>query len=432
MTRVLLARSQVLTGSLLALTILATGSLQTVKADQMGEPRIGLEGYCPVYILDANKWVKGSPEHQATYDGVTYYFQEEAIKQKFLANPAKYVPALGGDCTVCYAKMELRVPGSVNHSARYDNRLFLFPGAEQQQAFLSNPQEFADVDLALKGDCAVCLVHHNKRVAGKPEFAEIKDGLRYLFVSAREQAAFRKDPAAYVAPAPKPTAMMAKTTSEESKRGVMAIQNSEEPGLALNATGSVQTVKADQMGEPRIGLGGYCPVCILDANKWVKGSPEHQATYDGVTYYFPDDAIKQKFLENPAKSVPALGGDCIVCYAKLGKRVPGNVNHSRGTTTGCSSSPARSSNRPSSATRRSTPTPTLRGTATAPSAWSTTTSVSPASPSSRRSRTGSATCSCPPASKPLSARTPPTISPRLQNRPTWSRRAAQDPRRTAS
>ena len=34
MSRVLLARSKVLTGSLLALALLASGSLQTVKADQ--------------------------------------------------------------------------------------------------------------------------------------------------------------------------------------------------------------------------------------------------------------------------------------------------------------------------------------------------------------------------------------------------------------
>ena len=250
MSPLLLTRSQALTGSLLALALLATGSLQTVKADDMEKSRIGLGGYCPVCILDANKWVKGSPEHQATYDGVTYSFPEEAIKQKFLANPAKYVPALGGDCIVCYAKLGKRVPGNVNHTARYDNRLFLFPGAEQQHAFLSNPQEFANADLVLKGDCAVCLVHHNKRVAGKPEFAEIKDGFRYLFVSAREQAAFREDPAAYVAPPSKPDAMesktsqrpagtgsltvMGKTTCAGCDHGVKTIGNPEELGLAVD------------------------------------------------------------------------------------------------------------------------------------------------------------------------------------------------------
>ncbi len=250
MSRVLLDRSKVLTGSLLALAILAIGSLQTVKAGHEQESRIGLGGYCPVCIVDASKWAKGSPEHQATYDGVTYYFPDDTIKQKFLANPAKYVPALGGDCIVCYAKLGKRVPGNVNHTARYDNRLYLFPGAEQQQAFLSKPKEFANVDLALNGDCAVCLVRHNKRVAGKPEFAEIKDGLRYLFVSDREQSAFRKDPAQYVAAAPKPNAMESKasqrperngsltvlgrTTCAGCEHGVSPIQNPDELGLAVN------------------------------------------------------------------------------------------------------------------------------------------------------------------------------------------------------
>ena len=314
MNRVLPARSRVLAGSLLALALLVGGSMQMAKGDQMEQPRIGLGGYCPVCILDANKWAKGSPDHQATYDGVTYYFPEEAIKEKFLANPAKYVPALGGDCIVCYAKLGKRVPGSINHSARYDNRLFLFPGAEQQQVFLSNPKEFANIDLALNGDCAVCQVHHNKRVAGKPEFTEIKDGFRYQFVSEREQAAFREDPAPYVGPASNPNAMESKT--------------SQRPAAEQRALGRMQMAKADRMEQPRIGLGGYCPVCVLDANKWAKGSPDHQATYDGVTYYFPEEAIKEKFLANPAKYVPALGGDCIVCYAKLGKRVPGSINHS--------------------------------------------------------------------------------------------------------
>ena len=289
------------------------------------------------------------------------------------------------------------------------------------------------MDLALNGDCSVCLVHHNKRVAGKPEFAEIKDGLP-LPVRVRPRASrFPQGPGRLCRPGSQANFYDGEDDERrEQERRVMAIQNSEEPGLALNATGSVQTVKADQMGEPRIGLGGYCPVFILDANKWVKGSPEHQATYDGVTYYFPDDAIKQKFLENPAKSVPALGGDCIVCYAKLGKRVPGNVNHSAQYDNRLFLFPGEEQQQAFLSNPKEYANADLARNGDLPSAWSTTTSVSPASPSSRRSRTGSATCSCPPASKPLSARTPPTISPRLQNRPTWSRRAAQDPRRTAS
>jgi hypothetical protein len=80
MSCVLLARSKVLKGSLLALAIFACGSMQVVKADQEQESRIGLGGYCPVCIVDANKWAKGSPEHQATYEGVTYYFPADVQK----------------------------------------------------------------------------------------------------------------------------------------------------------------------------------------------------------------------------------------------------------------------------------------------------------------------------------------------------------------
>ncbi len=135
-----LDRSKVLTGTLFALAFLTIGTLRADEGDRMEGPQIGLGGYCPVCILDANKWAKGSSDHQATYDGVTYYFPDEAIKAKFLADPAKYVPALGGDCIVCYAKLGKRVPGSVNRTALHDNRLFLFPGASNSRPSSATPR----------------------------------------------------------------------------------------------------------------------------------------------------------------------------------------------------------------------------------------------------------------------------------------------------
>ena len=68
------------------------------------------------------------------------------------------------------------------------------------------------------------------------------------------------------------------------------------------------TVQAQQAMAERIGLDGYCPVCIVEAKKWEKGSPDHSTVYDGITYRFPNEAIKKAFLANPAKFVPALDG----------------------------------------------------------------------------------------------------------------------------
>jgi len=251
---------QALAGSLLALAIVSVGAAGPARAERTEGQRIGLEGYCPVCITDAHKWEKGSPDHKATYDRVTYYFPNDAIRQKFLDNPGKYVAALDGDCIVCYAKLGKRVPGTVQHVARYDNRVFLFPSDNERQVFLKNPPEFADVDLALNGDCAVCLVHLNKRVPGKAEYTEVYNGFRYQFPSAREQAAFRKEPARYATAGAKTNGKSAqgnerpagrnlltvtgKTACAGCEHGVTPIQNPDELGLAVDtADGKVVVVE---------------------------------------------------------------------------------------------------------------------------------------------------------------------------------------------
>ena len=245
-----LSPRRVLAGSLLALVLVAAGSLAQALAQETASPRIALDGYCPVCIVDAKKWEKGSPDHKAVYDGLTYHFPNDTIKQKFVANPAKYVPALGGDCIVCYVKLGKRVPGTTAHVARYDNRIFLFPGEKQQKAFLADSAAFADADLALKGDCAVCLDHHKKRVAGKAEFTEVYGGLRYRFPSAKIQAEFRANPARYADVAAKADGRSAqakdrraakelvtftgKTTCAGCEHGVTPIQSPDELGLAVD------------------------------------------------------------------------------------------------------------------------------------------------------------------------------------------------------
>ena len=160
--------------------------------------KIGLEGHCPVCVIEARKWERGRPEFQTTYDGVTYYFPNAQIKEKFDATPAKYVPALGGDCTVCLAKMNKRVPGNIRHASIRNNRLFLFPGAGEKKMFLADAAAFSKVDLAANGECIVCLAKMNKHVPGKPEHTVIHNGLRYQFPSAREAAMFSQQPGEFV------------------------------------------------------------------------------------------------------------------------------------------------------------------------------------------------------------------------------------------
>jgi YHS domain-containing protein len=245
-------------GTLLALALVAAGIALPARAQQADSQRIGLDGYCPVCIIDAKKWEKGSADYQAVYDDITYNFPNKAIKDKFVANPAKYVPALGGDCVVCYAKLGKRVPGTAKYAVRQDNRVFLFPSDKEREVFLKNAKDYVDVDLALKGDCAVCLDHAKKHVPGKAEFTEVYKGFRYLFPSAKEQAEFRKDPARYAAAGSKTSApqgnnqpvakdlltVTGQTTCAGCEHGVTSLQNPEELGLAVNtADGKVVIVE---------------------------------------------------------------------------------------------------------------------------------------------------------------------------------------------
>lgn len=158
---------------------------------------VALNGYCPVCVIEMKKWIKGNANFAAQYDGKTYLFPGEEQRQMFLKNPAKYVPALGGECSVCLVEMKKHIPGSVRFASLYGDRLFLFPGEEQKQMFLKNPARYVDVDLAANGNCTVCRVEMNQTVPGNSDFTVVHKGLRYQFPGREQQDMFLANPAKY-------------------------------------------------------------------------------------------------------------------------------------------------------------------------------------------------------------------------------------------
>lgn len=172
-------------------------SARLIAADK---PKVALDGHCAVCILEAGKWVRGSPDHSHEFDGHVFYFPSDAERKKFAADPVRYAPVLGGDCLVCYAKMSARVSGSIKFAATHKGRLYLFPGEGERKMFLADPSAFADADLAYRGLCAVCLAEAKKEVPGKPQFTAVHRGLRYQFPSPAELDAFLKNPNKYAVP----------------------------------------------------------------------------------------------------------------------------------------------------------------------------------------------------------------------------------------
>ena len=242
-------RRAVLTVMAVSMLLAVAGSVaaQTAPKSKPAKSNLALEGYCPVCIIAMKKWVRGKSEHQTTYDGKTYYFPSEKQKEMFVADPAKFVPALGGDCTVCLAKMGKRVAGNIRNAAFHEHRLFLFPSGDQRKEFLAHPKKYTNVDVALGGKCAVCKTEMNKDVPGKPEIAVVHKSMRYLFPGEKQRDMFLANPNKY---AVKPAAD--KQTSTGTARtqlvtvkgksgcagcdhGVVPIGSPDELGLAVNA-----------------------------------------------------------------------------------------------------------------------------------------------------------------------------------------------------
>lgn len=236
---------------------------------------VALEGNCAVCLVEAGKVMPGSEKHSVTFDRQVYYFPSEAEKKMFVANPAKYAPALGGDCVVCRANMGVRMPGKVQFAAIHNGRAYLFPSGKELEAFKADPKRYENVDIALQGHCSVCIVMAKKWVPGKQEIVSVYDGQRYFFPSVEEKKAFEADPARFT-PA----------------------------------------------------LEGDCVVCLKDGGKRIAGSPEFSAMHGGRLYLFPEAGAQKHFLANPGPYAGldvANGGNCIVCGKMVGKQVPGSA-----------------------------------------------------------------------------------------------------------
>jgi len=91
-----------------------------------GSPPLGLDGYCPVQLIENWSWVVGDRQWGAIHEGRTYLFAGPKERQMFLENPHKYAPVEGGDDAVVLREQGQRVPGRRECGGVYDGRLYLF------------------------------------------------------------------------------------------------------------------------------------------------------------------------------------------------------------------------------------------------------------------------------------------------------------------
>ncbi|MCS7305604.1 MAG: thioredoxin domain-containing protein [Thermoguttaceae bacterium] len=109
-----------------------------------GLPPLGLEGYCPVELVEKRRWVLGTHPWGVIHEGRTYMCAGPEEQKKFLANPDRYAPVLSGNDVVWAVERGQQVPGRREYGIFYRGRVYLFAEPGTLDAFRKNPRRYLE------------------------------------------------------------------------------------------------------------------------------------------------------------------------------------------------------------------------------------------------------------------------------------------------
>jgi len=116
---------------------------QLVSQLPPGSPPLAFEGFCPVTLKLARKWVAGNPLFGAVHRGRTFLFTGESERQQFLANPDAYSPVFSGMDAVRMIDQNQAVEGSRRFGYEYRGAFYLFHSQETMARFANEPDRYS-------------------------------------------------------------------------------------------------------------------------------------------------------------------------------------------------------------------------------------------------------------------------------------------------
>ncbi|WP_417739566.1 thioredoxin family protein [Rosistilla oblonga] len=106
-------------------------------------PPLAMDGFCPVAILDETRWVSGDKQFGAIHLGKLYLFASAEAQTKFLADPEKYTPALGGMDVVRFFENQEQVEGTREFGLHHQGQLFFFTSEDSLKRFFQSPESYS-------------------------------------------------------------------------------------------------------------------------------------------------------------------------------------------------------------------------------------------------------------------------------------------------
>jgi len=114
-------------------------------ANPAAPPALGLDGYCPVTLLEQERWVRGDPRYGVIHRGRTYLFVGPEEAKRFFADPDRFAPVLSGIDVVLAVEENRQVSGKREHGAWYEGRMYLFSSEASLRKFDQDPSRYAAV-----------------------------------------------------------------------------------------------------------------------------------------------------------------------------------------------------------------------------------------------------------------------------------------------
>lgn len=107
-----------------------------------GNPPLAMEGYCPVSLVEKERWVLGNRRWGVRHEGRTYLFAGPEEQQKFLADPERYAPVFGGRDIVKILETGQLTDGRRDYGGWFAGRVYLFDSEDSYRKFTADPERY--------------------------------------------------------------------------------------------------------------------------------------------------------------------------------------------------------------------------------------------------------------------------------------------------
>jgi YHS domain-containing protein len=118
-----------------------TGSVSQSPA---ASSAFGLDGCCPVSLVEKQQWIPGDRRWGVNHRGRTYLFVGPEEQSRFFKDPDRYAPAVSGNDIVLATEQAQTVSGMREHGVFFGNRVYLFSSEATLEKFAKNPNLYAN------------------------------------------------------------------------------------------------------------------------------------------------------------------------------------------------------------------------------------------------------------------------------------------------